>query len=92
MLDPCGTLFEPAVNVCRSVNEKRELFLNGWKDIVPDSCIVLMKTTEHEQEIMSPAPNNNNASQLTDDQIEDIERNTAGQSENDTCHKYRRGE
>ena len=51
----------------------------------------MMKTTEHEQEIMSPAPNNNNASQLTDDQIEDIERNTAGQSENDTCHKYRRG-
>lgn len=41
VLDPCHTLFEPAVTVCRSDNEKRELFFNGLKDILPDSCIML---------------------------------------------------
>lgn len=71
MLDPCRTLFEPAVKVCRSDNKKRELFFNGLKEILPDSCIVMMKTAKHEQEIMSPVPNNNKALQLTHYQIED---------------------
>jgi hypothetical protein len=71
-------------------NEKRELFYNNLKDVLADSCFIMMKTAEHEREILKPITYHKRTA-LTSDEIANIEAATIGQSENEAWHRYRKG-
>ena len=74
----------------QSDHEKRELVYNNLKDVLPDSCFIMMKTAEHEKEILRPIIHPDRTT-LTSREITNIEAATVGQSENEAWHRHRKG-
>ena len=94
VVDTRRTLFEPAVKVPRSESDKRELLYKELKDVLPDSCLVMMKAAEHTEEPViydQLEDESDYLFNLSEDQINDIEKITIGQSENEDWYKYRKG-
>ena len=88
------SLFKPTERrVVQTDDEKRELFYSSMKDILPNSCLVMIKTAENEmpkhcQTIQAPV---HKAVPFTAEEIAGIEQETIGQSENEAWHTYRKG-
>ena len=90
-VDARRSLFGAVEKKCpQNDHEKRELLYNNLKDVLPDSCFIMMKTAEHEKEILRPNIHPDRTT-LTSREITNIEAATVGQSENEAWHRHRKG-